>query len=501
MQVGSNRLDMRIDEGDAVLSSAIRRRTRENHQSSVLSVPDETAETAETVERLLQHSELIPELRVSLWTILLLINKPNQANISSFIESIRSSEQSVGHLRNFLFYSGLRETWPLLALAVERQKVKGQDAVNRLLPFLDGETQRSIADQVVETIQEYFKQSDETQKQRLIIELQALIGLDEILPELKPLAESMDLTVDELVGAYITVYSGYGYPGSQQNEYTIDQIKKLLTTATDAIKQGDKPKRLLWFILEFPLPSDLAVIGQARQLLEVILDNYSESSEFPITELSANLFLKLLVYDTHIQEIAPRLFTILPLTEFLEIRRPWLISAISGEISPKYLSVLQSLTQHEEEAVRVGSALLLKAVKDSLDHYPGSRKNEFKGLNSIRIDDSSLGMSLINDGDSKRRLIGITILTLSSNYPVDDVTYRNLIWDNLRQPKTDEEEAAWNQLLQEILMPDDKYPMWRKLLEGILGKPWFYSRSVLSAAMERYLEIAKNAELTIPEIE
>jgi hypothetical protein len=165
-----------------------------------------------------------------------------------------------------------------------------------------------------------------------------------------------------------------------------------------------------------------------------------------------------------------------------------------------YLSVLQSLTQHEEEAVRVGSALLLKAVIDSIDGYPGYRKTAFKGLKSIGVD-SSLGMSFINDDDSKRRLIGITLLTLSSNYPVEDVNYRNLIWDNLRQPKTDEEEAAWNQLLQEILMPEEKYPMWRKLLEGILAKPSFYSRSVLSAAMERYQEIAKTAELTIPEIE
>jgi hypothetical protein len=208
----------------------------------------------------------------------------------------------------------------------------------------------------------------------------------------------------------------------------------------------------------------------------------------------------LLVYDTHIQEIAPRLFTILPLTKLCKIRIPSLIRAISGEIAPEYLSVLQSLTQHEEEAVRVGSALLLKAVIESIDRYPGSRKTAFKGLKSIRVD-SSLGMSFINDDDRKRRLIGITLLTLSSNYPVENVNYRNLIWDNLKQPKTDEEEAAWNKLLQEILMPEEKYPMWRKLLEGILAKPSFYSRSVLSAAMERYLEIAKTAELTIPEIE
>ena len=497
MKVRSNRLDIRIDEGDSVILSAIRRPTRENYQSSVLFVPDDTAET---VERLLQHSELIPELRVSLETILWLINQPNQANVSSFIESIGSIEQSVGLLRKFLFNSGLRETWPLLALAVERQKIQGQDAVNRLLPFLDGETQISIAGQVVDTIQEYFKQSDETQKQLFFMALREQVGLEEILPGLKQFAEPMDLTVDELVAAYIPVYADYGYPGSRQNEYTIDQIKKLLTTATDAIKQGDKPKRPLWFIFEFPWPSDLAVIGQARQLLEVILDNYSESSEFPITELSATLFLKLLVYDTHIQEIAPRLFTILPLTKLGKIRISGLIHAISGEIAPEYLSVLQSLTQHEEEAVRVGSALLLKAVIDSIDGYPGYRKTAFKGLKSLGVD-SSLGMSFINDDDSKRRLIGITLLTLSSNYPVEDVNYRNLIWDNLKQPKTDEEEAAWNQLLQEILMPEEKYSMWRKLLEGILGKPWFYSRSVLSAAMERYQEIAKTADLTIPEIE
>lgn len=497
MQVNSKRLDMRIDEGDTVLSSAIQMRTRVNHQSSVLSVPNDTGEA---VKRMLQHSELIPELRVSLWTIFWLINKPNQANVSSFLESISSMEQSLALLRKFCFYSGLRETWPLLALAVERPKNKGHYAVNRLLPFLDGETQISIADQVVEIIQKDFKQSDEKQKQRLLIALQAQIGLDEVIPELKQLAESISITVDELVGAYITVYSGYGYLDSQQHKYTVDQIQILLTTAKDAIKQGDKPKRPLWFIFELGWPSDLAVIGEARQLLDLILDNYSKFSEFPIAELSVTLFLKLLAYDAQVQEIAPRLFAILPPTELLEIRKPWPLRAVFGEFSSEYISVLQSLTQHEEEAVRVGIALLLKAVIDSIDHYPGSRRPKFKGLKNIRID-SSLGMSFINDDDSKRRLIGITLLTLSSNYPVEDVKSRNLILDNLKQPKTDEEETAWNEFLQEIFMPEEKYPMWRKLLEGILAKPSFYDSSVLSIAMERYQEIAKTDEVIIPQIE
>lgn len=495
MKARSNSLDMRITEGDAVFSFTVRMRTRVNHQSSVLSVPDDTGEV---VKRLLQHSDLIPELRVSLWTVFLLINKPDQADVSSFIESISSIEQSPTLLRKFWFYSGLRETWPLLALAVERQKIKGLDAVNKLLPFLDGETQISIADQVVEIIEKHLKQSDETQKQRFGIALQALIGLDEILPELKQLAESMGLTADELVGAYITVYSGY--PGSQQHEYTIDHIQKLLTTVKDAIKQGDQPKRALWSIFELPWPSDPFVITEARQLLELILDNYSEFSEFTIAELSATLFLRLLAYDTQVKEIAPRLFVILPPTELLEIRRPWPLRTVFREFSSEYISVLQSLTQHEEEAVRVGSALLLKAVIDSIDHYPGSRRPEFKWLKNMRID-SSLGMSFINDDDSKRRLIGITLLTLSSDYPVEDVKYRNLIVDNLKQPKTDEEEEAWNELLQEIFMPEEKYPMWRKLLEGILARPSFYNSSVLSIAMERYQEIAKTDEIIIPQIE
>jgi hypothetical protein len=110
-------------------------------------------------------------------------------------------------------------------------------------------------------------------------------------------------------------------------------------------------------------------------------------------------------------------------------------------------------------------------------------------------------MKFINDEDSKPRLIGITLLTLSSDYPVEDVKYRNLVLDNLKQPKTDEEEEAWNELLQEIFMTEEKYPIWRKLLEGILGRPSFYSSSVLSIAMKRYQEIAKTDEVIIPEIE
>ncbi len=494
MQV-PNRLDIRIDEGNSVPPSVIRLRTRVNRQSSLLSVPNSTTKA---VDGLLQRSDLMPWLRVSLWTIFWVINKPNQANVSAFLESVRSI-QLLALFKNSWFSSFLRENWPLLAIALEPQQIKGQDAVNTLLPFLNGDTQVSIANQLVEIIQETFKQSDKRQKQRLFIALQVSIGLDELLPQLVCLAEPMGITVDELVGAYITVYRGYSYTGFHKAEYSIDQLQKLLITAEEAVKHGDKPGRSMGPLFEGSWSSAPAVVRQARQLLELILDNYSEPSEFPVASLSVALFLKLLAYDTQIQEIAPRFFAILSHNDFFEIRTSLLFLVVIGDFSLKWLSVLQSFLNHEKKAVRVGGALLLKAIIDSTNQYPEVRKNEFQELKNIRID-SNLGMSFINDDDRRCRMIGIALLSLS-DYPVEDIKYRNLIWDNLKRPKTDEEQEAWNQLLQEISMAEEKYPMWRKLLEGILGKPSFYSNLVLSAAMQRYQEITNTANLIIPEIE
>lgn len=237
------------------------------------------------MDGLLQRSDLMPWLRVSLWTIFWVINKPNQANVSAFLESVRSIQLPALFKKSW-FSSFLRENWSLLAIALERQQIKGQDAVNTLLPFLNGDTQVSIANQLVEIIQETFKQSDERQKQQLFIALQAQIGLDELLPQLVCLAEPMDITVDELVGAYITVYPGYSYPGFQKAEYSIDQLQKLLITAEEAVKHSDKPGRSMWLLFEGSWSSAPAVVRQAQQLLELLLDNYSESSEFPVASLS-----------------------------------------------------------------------------------------------------------------------------------------------------------------------------------------------------------------------
>jgi hypothetical protein len=366
-----------------------------------------------------------------------------------------------------------------------------------LLPFLDATNQISIGSQVIEAIQEKFAESDVMQKQQFIIALRLQLGLDEFLPQLLQFAKPMGLTVDELVGAYVTVYPPGIVFDVRQPELVIKTLSKMLRAAEEAIMQGDRPARLLFSLFEEPWSSDPKIVIQARQLLELILERYSEIPKPLWTRVSSNLFLKLLAYDAQVKQVAPRLFTTLSQTELLNLS-PVLFRTVRKEISPEYLSTLKSILEHEEEVVRVGAALLLKGLIDSIVHYPGTRKAEFSYLKNICID-SSLGMKLIDDANSEHRLVGIALLTLS-DYPVEDAKYRNLICENLKNPQTDEEESAWNQLLKKISM-DDKHPMWRKLLEGILGKPSFYRSSVLSVAMERYQKITSNAEVTIPVIE
>lgn len=495
----SNAVEIRWVERKGALSPRLRIRMRVGDLKP-LSFRNNN-QTLNTLDSLLHNSDFIPQFRLGLWIIFLLISNSNQAYISTLLESINSNQKSSAILEKLWLYSGFRAAWPLLTLAIEKQKNEGQESVIRLLPFLNEDSQLSIAEQIVATIKECFKKSNETQKQRLLTALRAQIELDELLPQLLPLAESMGITIQELVGAYITIPEpSYSSPDILQPKYSIDQLQSLLMNAEEAIKQGKKPAKPLWPLFEGCWLPDPAVMRQARQLLELVIDNYVESSEFPPASLAITLFLKLLAYDTQIGEIAPRLFATLPPTELLQIKKPWLLRAVFEEFSPIFISVLRSFINHEEVTVRVGGALLLKALIDSKIHYPRARKNEFQELKSVFPIDSSLGIGFIDNPDSHYRLIGIALLTLSA-YPIEDIKYRNLICDNLKHPKTNEEEKAWKQLLQKISMSEEKYPAWRKFLEGILGKPSFYTSSVLSVAMGRYQEITKTAEVIIPVIE
>jgi hypothetical protein len=481
-------------EWDAVSLSAIGMEMRLVEPYSLISVSNEVAEA---LESLLQRSELMIWLRLNLWTLFWYINEPNFVNISNFIETLRAIEQIPEVSEKFWFYSGLAKNRPLFSILVKREKYEGDNAINRLLPFLNTNTQVSIAKQVIMAIKTYIEKADETKQKQFYIALQTQIELDKLFPQLVTLANEMGITVEELVDAHITIY-GYHISPACQTKYTIEELQNLLITVERTIEQNYKLGRLTWCFAQINLPPETDLLIQLRQLLDKILEYPSNCSNLHITELRVTLFLKLLADDTQAQEIAPRLFTTLSLTDLLKLSK-WFIPELFGNLSSECLAVLKSFLTHKQEAVRVGSALLLKAFIGGSVDYRGINSEELKELSSIRFN-VEMGWSLVNSDNSKRRLVGIAILSLS-DYPIEDVNYQRRLLEVLQQTQNAEEHEAWVELLKEIPISDEKHTDWCNLLEAILSKPWDYSNSVLSVAMQRYQALASPVNGTISEVE
>ncbi|MEM6752630.1 MAG: NACHT domain-containing protein [Cyanobacteria bacterium P01_C01_bin.38] len=490
------RLDIGINNDDNFARNILHVRTRLNYKSSPRSVPDGMTRAINT---LLHRSDLMPWLRGSLWLIYWLNNQPNKTKVTAFLEDINSNQQIHKFIKKRWLYYELRGASPLLALVIKQQEIEGQGAVDKLLPFLDANTQKDIYEQIIGEIKEYFQNSEEAQEQQLIIALQTNIGLDNFLPKLGKLAESMGIKVEDLVKAYITVYPNYIFSKTTSRNYDNEQLSKLLATAYNLIEQGEIPSKLLWTIITNRWNFDNRIVKQIHQVLELIIDNYSESSEFDIASISVILFIKLLAYDTQIQEIATHLFATLPPAEILEARIHFNFIEDAIEPNSQIFNIIQSLLNYKEESVRIGIALVFKLIINSLKQRTYYRRYESQEFIKNRID-FNLGMSFINHECSKYRVVGITLLTIS-DYPVEDTKYRNLILDKLKQPQTDEEEEAWYRFLQEVYMPEEKHIMWHQLLEGILSKPSFYNGSILNLAMDRYQEISSSTDIIIPEID
>jgi len=417
-------------------------------------------------------------------------HRPDLVNVSAFLQYTWTIQQAQLLPDGFWRYR-LGDSWPLLALASEQQQAKGAEAVKSLLPFLDAETQLSIAEQVAEAIRECVEQPDETLQKRLFTAIRARVGLDELLPQLVPLANRMGLTVADLVDAHIEAIR-YGAPDGRQLEYTVDELQDLLTVAEGLVDHGDRLARLLWPLADATWPSDSRVLGQARQLLELVLDRWSKSSESFLAGLSVILFLKLLSYDAQIQQIVPRLFTTLSRTEPLKLGL-WHISEVLGELSSECLSELGAFLTHEDEAVRTGATMFWKTVVDAAIYYRRPLGDELQKVKNIRLV-PEVGLALIRDNDASRRLEGIALLTLS-DYPVEDLKCRRILLDALQKPQNAEEEEAWARLLREIPMSDERRSKWCNLLEEILDEPQSYGNMVLSAAMERYQRLANATDV------
>ncbi|GFZ98451.1 hypothetical protein [Okeania sp. KiyG1] len=467
-------------------------------------ISDIPSETIDSVARLLQNNDFILPVKLTLWIVFWLFNQPEKQNIELFGNFLKDNPTLPEYFDKLWFVSGLEYSWPILTLAI-KANTNQQDTFANFLDYLDSSTQISIAEEIDKGIKEFLDKADDEEKQRFVIALLTSVGLDEFFPKLISTARKIGVQLYELVGAYLKLSLMYLELGL---EYPPEQLQKMLRTVETAIQNREKPYNYLWpiFIFEGIWLCSLQVIDYARQILELFLEKYSESHSFPSASLGIALFLKLLEYDANILDLAPNLFTTLPLEKLIKVDTyKFDISDNSPEtyitrllnfkfqtgrffIKPdqEYISRFTLLLTHSNKLVRIGSALILKVIRDS------SRRKiiKRKWLSDIRID-FSLGREFINKENPKDRLIGITLLSLS-DYPIEEKQYQHLILNNLQNPKTEAEEAeeeAWNQLIQEIPMDSEKHFMWRTFLEEILRKPAVYSSSVLSIAMERYLEL------------
>lgn len=185
------------------------------------------------------------------------------------------------------------------------------------------------------------------------------------------------------------------------------------------------------------------------------------------------------------------MFNTLPLKEFLLNKREFYRSGISQNFLLKSTDVLESFLSHEDENVRIGSVFLLYLIfRSSMKSYKFSKKAEIQEAINLCFN-ADAGWSLINSDSNKHSLLGILYLTLS-DYPIENINYRQMLLAALQQTQIIDKEEAWVKMLREIQMPVDKHEAWHNLLEEILKQPWNYSNLVLNAAMERYQETSNN---------
>jgi hypothetical protein len=449
----------------------------------------------ESLNGLLQCSDLMPWLRAQLWTLFWLINKPNHVNVSAFLEDVWAIQQ-VQLAQDRVWHYWPRAPWPLLRLAMARQRDKGPEAIKGLLLFLDADTQTLVAEQVAEAIRECVEGSDEMRQRQLLTAILSRTGLDKMLPGMVQSANKMGLTVQELVDAHI---EGLRFTDEfRESEYTVGELRDSLIAAEGLLDRSDKLSRLLWSLAYGVWPSAPEVLDQVQQFLELVLARCSESAKAPFTELSVALSLKLLAHYAQTQQIAPRLFTALSQSGSLE-PHPLYFGKNIGELSPECLSELGAFLTHGNEAIRTGAAVFWKAVIDAATRYEEPSLDELWKVKSIRFAPET-GLALIKNDDDKRRLEGIALLTLS-DYPVEDVRQRDILLGLLQQSQNTEEEQAWAQFLLKTPISDAKHLIWCQLLEKVLDEPQSYGNLVLSAAMERYQRLTNASIVAFSEIE
>jgi adenylate kinase len=444
-----------------------------------------TTELIDKLEDLLKSDNLIPRLEISLWSLLWLFKEPQSEDIFAFIQRFKSICSS-SILDEIWLDFPLMGNWPILNLAVEKQLIKGQDSINKLLPFLEAKKQIEVFEEIERAITKYVQQLDNIQNiKKLILSIHTQIGLDELLPQLVPLVNQMGITVGDLVKAYIVNFNEI-----KEFKYDCEEIYPIIASAENEITQNKRLKNLLFCLIEVEWPSDPIFLKKAQHLLQLIISNKLKSSDYTFASLSVAYFLKLLTYNLQIETIIPLLHEALPQDEILFNKEVGFISHVLHNYFMKSVDILETLLNHKNKDIRIGSLLILYLIQGTSNKY-----KYYQTINREDFIDASVDVDYIWDSiksdDKKISLLGKLNL-IFFNYPIENINSRQKLLSALQQNQNAEKEETLVEILEEIIMPSEKHEIWLNLLEEILGKPWNYSNAVLCVAMERYQQITNN---------
>ncbi len=325
----------------------------------------------ENLNILLQQSHLKPWMEGILWELYWFVNVPNFENLHTFLEITRISIEKSLNNDNPLNYCNLKEVWPFLQLIIEKQHNKEFEEAKRLVPFLIKDIHISISNKITDILRFYNVQSEE-EKREIFIATATGIGLDNFWNELTPLANEMSLNCHDLLVAYLDFYQSFALEEAHRIEINTTQTVSLIEAIESTLKQSSEQRdnkkisSLLWRLTLLNFPDDPEIFRRLRVLLELCLNNYSKYSHLSFNIFfSINiifLFIRLLSSENQAQQIGLYFFSTLTLETLLKVDDWYIFSNISNKSYLKTWLALNSFLNSEEEAIRIGSVILLSKL-------------------------------------------------------------------------------------------------------------------------------------------
>jgi hypothetical protein len=437
----------------------------------------------------LNNPDLIIWLRAQLWKLYWNLGKPNATNVTRFLNDIWALHQIMPSIEPDTFEWAYDSPWPLLRIAIRKQLKSGPESCVSLLPYLDADQQLHITEQVAEALQEYLISAKEDQIDRFLTALEYQFGLGDILPGLIPIANQLEISVDQLLAAYnIRVpYPRREIPSEERFEQVLDIIEEKLKANSDGWNW-------IFGLYNFEWPPYHNYINRMEELLKTILSKCNASKEDLISDLCLFLFLKLYAVDQRIEYLASQVFSCIGHSEYLDEET---IYEQLSNLSPNQIWVLSKQLSSEDKTVRIGASMLWVYIANATptDEDIEETVTIHQKLERYSFNPDTL-FGLINAEDRRLVAAGIALFAFA-RFPITDEQSRRLLKTALTWPQQNHNiENSWSQFLRYARVVDEDRLEWASFLQELLNETHKYSDEILDAAKWRYQQVADDGNNT-----